>query len=158
MRALFLIVLRFLREMFTNKNSIGEKELKNADILAKYVFKSDELRSDGRPRPSAMKPRQNEALSVSEVSGLAHQDVCEHGRNYVDNPGKGRVHIGYVNFAYVSVVRVGLSAVYDNDPPRHVSVVFPESPERRREAAKALADEVVILNKCSHKKFFAQCI
>lgn len=144
--------------MFSNKDSIGEKELNNADILAKYIFKSDELRSDGRPRTGAMKPRQNEALSVSEVSGLTHQDVCEHGHKYVDNPAKGRVHIGYVNFAYESVVRIGLCAVYDNDPPRHVSVVFPESPERRREVAKALADEVVVLNERSRKKYFAQCI
>jgi hypothetical protein len=92
-----------------------------------------------------------------EVTELQHDEICKHGHVHVDNPSKNRVHIGYVKFLYESFGGIGLEAIYDNEPPRHVSVVFPDAPERRREAAKALADEAIALNEEAERKYFASC-
>ena len=131
--------------------------LNDEDLLAKYIFKEKEIRADGRPRPTNMKPREGEKLSMMEVTDLQHGGICEHGHIYVDNPSMNRVHIGYVKYVCESLARVGLEAVYDNKPPRHVSVVFPNIPELRREAAKALADETIVINEKLDRKYFAEC-
>jgi len=94
---------------------------------------------------------------MSEVTNLVHTLVCQHGHKYVDNPSIGRVHIGYVKFVYAVFKKLNIDIIYDNNPPRHVSVIFPELPELRRETAKALADEVSIIDESEPKKYFAAC-
>ena len=106
---------------------------------------------------STLKPRDGEMLSTSEVTNLSHSDICIHGREHVDNPEKNRAHIGYVEFIHRSVSDLGLETIYDNDPPRHVSIKFPDELEKRREMAKALSTKVVVLEKDSNIKYFAAC-
>ena len=157
MKVFFRLVWKLLQEMFTGKMHNEEKILNESDLLAKYIFKEKELRADGRPRPAGIKPRQGESLSMTEVTELQHNETCEHGHIYVDNPIKNRIHIGYVKFIYESFSGIGLEVIYDNKPPRHVSVVFPNNPERRREAAKALADEAILINENIARKYLAAC-
>ena len=133
------------------------EKLNNNDLLAKYLFKAKEMRSDGRPRPTSLKPKNGEMLSLTEVTDIQHDEVCTHGHEYVDNPDKGRIHIGYVKFLHKSFINLNLETIYDNEPPRHVSVDFPNEIEKRRELAKALADEAVVINEQSEKKYFAAC-
>jgi len=133
------------------------RELIDEDVLAKYVFKQKELRADGSVRPSNLKPREGEKLSLSEITLLKHDEICSHGHEHVDNPDKNRIHIGYSKFLHESFVRLKLKTIYDNIKPRHVSVEFPEEPEQRRELAKALADEFKIINPGNAKKYFAPC-
>lgn len=126
-------------------------------MLAKYAFKPRELRADGSVRPGNLKPREGEKLSLSEVTELEHEEVCTHGHTHVDNPAKGRIHIGYGKFFHESFVKLELKTIYDNKPPRHVSVEFPDDPEQRRELAKALANEFITVNSKSDKKYFSTC-
>jgi hypothetical protein len=135
-----------------------KKKLNDNDLLAKYIFniKSD-LRADGKPRPNILKPRDGEKLSTFEVTGLSHEVICSHGHIYVDNTSKNRVHCGYIKFKHESFLRIGLETIYDNKPPRHVSIKFPDEPEKRRELAKALSEEVLISNNQTEKKYFAGC-
>jgi hypothetical protein len=134
-----------------------KRPLNNKDLLAKYVFKPRELRADGSVRPGNLKPREGEKLSLSEVTELEYEEICTHGHAHVDNPAKGRIHIGYGKLFHESFVRLGLKTIYDNKPPRHVSVEFHDDPEQRRELAKALADEFIIINPESNKKYFSTC-
>lgn len=134
-----------------------KRKLNDDDLLAKYVFRLKDLRADGSPRPSNLKPKNGEKLSMSEVTKLRHDETCEHGHTNVDNPSKNRVQIGYVKFRHESLIRIKLETIYDNKPPRHVSVKFPKDPEKRREFAKALANEVIVINKEARKKYFAAC-
>lgn len=127
------------------------------DLLAKYVFKKGDIRANGSPRPGTLKPRDGEMLSMSEVTGLSHPDVCTHGHEHVDNPANSRVHIGYVKFIQSVLSHLGLETIYDNDPPRHVSVKFPDELEKRREIAKALSTKVLVLDIDSQKQYFAPC-
>lgn len=127
------------------------------NLLAKYLFKKNEMRPNGRPKPWAIKPRAGDMLSLSEVTDLPHQAICAHGHEYVDNPEKSRVHIGYVKLFQSSLSHLGLESIYDNDPPRHVSVKFPDNIEKRREMSKALSHKVVVINIDSSKKYFAPC-
>ena len=137
--------------MFTNR------PLDNQDLLAKYSFKSGELRSDGSVRPTNLKPREGEKLSLFEVTELGHEGICTHGHTYVDNSAKDRIHIGYGLFSHKSFVKLELKTIYDNKPPRHVSVEFPSILEQRRELAKALADEFIEINSESDKRYFSPC-
>lgn len=134
-----------------------EKTLDDNDELAKYIFKEKELRADGSVRPANLKPRQGELLSLFEVTGMPHKEVCKHGNIYVNNPSKGRTHIGYGKFKHHSFVKLELRTIYDNKPPRHVSVEFPEEPERRRELSKALAGQLVSSDKEKKNKYFTSC-
>ncbi len=131
--------------------------LKDDDLLSKYIFRSKELRADGSVRPGNLKPREGEKLSLSEVTNLEHIEICSHGKKNVDNPKKRRVHIGYCKFIHKSFVKLELKTVYDNKPPRHVSVEFPKDPEQRRELAKALARECIKISSGSEKKYFSPC-
>lgn len=135
-----------------------KKKLNKIELLAKYIFNiKKELREDGKPRPAILKPRDGENLSTFEVSGFSHEKVCSHGHTYVDNLSKNRIHCGYIKFRHEPFLRIGLETIYDNRPPRHVSIKFPDEPEQRREFAKALAEEVLIIDKDTVKKFFARC-
>ncbi len=144
-------MLNFLRERFI------QKDLSDNDELAKYVFKEKELRSDGSSRPGNLKPRSGEQLSLFEVTNMEHNNICRHGHRYADNPSKNRVHIGYGKFSHRAFVELELKTIYDNKPPRHVSVIFPDEPERRRELAKALADKYVTESRAGKKKHFSSC-
>lgn len=132
-------------------------KIKSDDLLAKYIFRIGEIRADGSPRPGTLKPREGDMLSTFEVTSLSHSNTCAHGHEYADNPAKNRVHIGFVEFIQSSVSNLGLETIYDNVPPRHVSIKFPDEPEKRREMAKALATKVIMLDKDSSKKYFAAC-
>lgn len=131
--------------------------LTDNDELAKYLFKEKEMRADGRPRPNTLKPKTGQMLSMSEVTQLEHIKICKHGHQYVDNASIGRVHIGYVKFYHESLINLQLQTIYDNVKPLHVSVGFPDDDEKRRELAKALADEAIIIDEKSDKKYFADC-
>jgi len=134
------------------------KHLNQGDLIAKYIFKQKELKEFGNPRPNILNPRAGEKLSLSEVTNLNHNKICEHGHKHADNLKINRIHIGYVKFKYESFKKLGLKAIYDNDPIRHVSVEFPNIlPEQRRELAKALSDEAIVVNPISRKKYFAPC-
>ena len=146
----FQNVLNFLRRTST-------KQLNLDDCIVKYIFKCKEIRADGSPRPASLKPKAGEYLSMSEVTNLTHPQVCQHGHKYVDNRSIGRVHVGYVKFIYSIFKKLNIEVVYDNCPPRHVSVILPELPELRREIAKALADEVGVIDENEVKKYFAAC-
>ena len=134
------------------------KKLHNNDELAKYVFREKELRSDGSARPGNLKPREGEKLSLFEITNMEHNKVCQHGHKYADNPNKGRVHIGYGKFHHLSFVDLELKTIYDNKPPRHVSVEFPDEPERRRELAKALAGKYITEGRSGKKKYYFPCV
>ncbi|MCI0504760.1 MAG: hypothetical protein L0Z73_01475 [Gammaproteobacteria bacterium] len=133
------------------------KQLHDDDSLAKYIFKTKDIRSDGSPRPASLKPKDGEMLSMTEITGMQHSEVCIHGHEHVDNPDKGRIHIGYVKFLHKSFIKLNLETIYDDVPPRHVSVNFPDEPEKRRELTKALADEALVIDEQSEKKYFAAC-
>lgn len=158
MKRFFLAAWKLSQRIFLNKKLKNEKVLNAADHLVKFVFdEKKDLRADGRPRPGKLKPKAGDALSMFEVTRLQHQVVCMHGHNYVDNLSINRVHIGYVKFKYESLMKLGLEVLYDNNPCRHVSVVFPLLPEQQREVSKALADEVLVINENLPKKYFAEC-
>lgn len=151
MKEIFQSILIFLRGMSTNNC------LNNDDILAKYVFRLNELLADGRVKSGNLKPREGEMLSLSKITTLKHKEICTHGHAHVDNPEKGRIHIGYGKFHHECFKRLGLKTIYDNKPPRHVSVEFPKDPEKRREIAKSLADEFITNNSSDDRKYFFTC-
>jgi len=135
-----------------------KKTLNENDLCVKYIFREkSELMKDGKPRSRILVPREGEKLSLYEVTDLIHDDVCSHGHTYADNKAKGRRHIGYVKFIHETFLRLKLIIIYDDKPPRHLSVKFSGSPEYRREVAKALADEVVVIDARLPKKHFAVC-
>mgnify|MGYP000176763601 CR=1 FL=1 len=107
------------------------------DRMARYVFEGD-VRSDGRIHHRRFKPKQGESLSVYDIEGFDHNESCEHGRKYTDNVTVGRIHTGYGVLRQRTVSELSLSVIYDNNPPRHISIELPED-ERRLEIAKALA-------------------
>ena len=133
------------------------RNLNNSDLLAKYIFRDKELRADGQPIPSAVKPRDGDMLSLFDTSDFPHDQTCQHGHRYADNIDQGRVHVGYVKFEHGSILNLNLRMIYDNDPPRHVSVEFPDEPEKRRELAKALAATAVVVRPVEKMKYFAPC-
>ena len=135
-----------------------KKKLGDNDELAKYIFREKELRADGSIRPANLKPRQGEQLSLFEITGISHDGICKHGRDYANNPAKGRIHIGYGKFKHHSFVKLELRTIYDNKPPRHMSVEFPEEPERRRELSKALAGQLVSSGNEGKNKYFTSCL
>ena len=134
-----------------------KKPLHNDDILAKFVFRLSELLADGRVKSGNLKPREGEMLSLSKITDLKHEEICIHGHDHVDNQAKGRIHIGYGKFLHECFDRLELKTIYDNKPPRHVSVEFPNDPEKRREIAKALSDEFMKNNSNSSKPYFFAC-
>ena len=148
----FQAVQKVWQRIFINRTLV------DTDVLAKYVFRQKELRADGSVKPTNLNPRAGEKLSLSEVTQLQHDVICSHGHEHVDNPDKGRIHIGYGKFLHESFVRLKLNTIYDNINPRHVSVEFPEEPEQRRELAKALANEFVVINSIHVKKYFSPCV
>ena len=135
-----------------------KKVLNDKDQCVKYIFHiKKELLQDGKPRPRILVPREGESLSLYEVTDIIHNNICEHGHTHVDTPAKGRIHIGYIKFIHESFEKLGLNTIYDDIPPRHVSVEFSGKPEYKRELAKALADEVVVIDNNAKKKYFAEC-
>jgi hypothetical protein len=118
--------------------------LKPDTPLARFIFSQDDVRADGKPRPGPFKPRKGDALSVYDIEGLDHLESCQHGHEYADDPKSGRVHIGYAAIVYRIYTELGLSGVYDNHPPRHVSIGPTDPDEYRREISKALAAQVKV--------------
>lgn len=113
--------------------------LKLTTPLARYIFNLDDIRSNGMPRPGPFKPKKGDDLSVFDVDNFDHDQCCMHGRLYADKPAIGRTHVGYVVIEYGVYQQLGLIGVYDDIPPRHVSIGPTDLPEYRREQAKALA-------------------
>ena len=109
--------------------------------LARFFFKDDDIRSNGLPKPGMFKPKKGDALSVFDIEDMDHPAVCGHGHKHANNPKTGRIHKGYVSLNYSTYQELDLDGVYDNDPPRHVSIEFPLADEKRREIAKAIAGE-----------------
>lgn len=94
-----------------------------------------------------------------EVTGLDDSQICQHGKQHVDNPmaAAPRHNIGYVKFLHSSITKLKLVALYDNNPPRHVSIEFPDDPGERREKGKLLELECLEISKNSDKPYFLPC-
>jgi len=125
-------------------------ELSPDDDLARFIFRpKDELTKDGHVRQNLFKPKRGEALSVYDVGGMAHPDICQHGRDYADAPAIHRIHTGYAALPYSAFLEDSLTAEYDDSPPRHVSIQFPAvSDETALEIRKALAARVTRVADC----------
>jgi len=113
--------------------------LNDDTLLARYAFQSSDVRSDGNPHAKLFKGKRGEPLSVYDITGMQHSDVCDFGHIYADNPQKGRRHFGYARIFYRVIADAGLGAEYDNTPPRHVSILFSGPEENVREICKMLA-------------------
>jgi len=126
-------------------------ELSHHDDLARFIFRAeDDLTRDNRARSSLFKPKRGEPLSVFEVTGMAHPDICQHGRRHADAPAIHRIHSGYAQLPYSAFVEESLIGHYDNRPPRHVSIAFPVmEPEKALEIRKALAARVTTVASCN---------
>ena len=109
--------------------------------LARFFFKKRDIRADGTPRPSLFKPKAGDLLSVFDVEGMNHSAVCHHGHQHADNLETDRVHKGYVAHTYSVYLALSLTGLYDDFPPRHVSIELPNAEESRRELAKAIVGE-----------------
>ena len=108
--------------------------------LARYVFHRKSVRSDNSIRLNEFKPRPGETLSLYDVEGLSQPQVCDHGRRHADNADKDRHHVGFGALTSGHLRAQGLVALYDNTPPRHVSVAMPELEETRKRIATALGN------------------
>lgn len=116
--------------------------LTDDQALARYIFHRKSVRSDNSIRLNEFKPRPGETLSLYDVEGLSHLEVCDYGHLRADNADKGRRHVGYGTLTpnHLRAVDKGLTALYDNTPPRHVSVAMPELEETRKRFATALGN------------------
>lgn len=114
--------------------------LTDDQALARYVFHRKNVRSDNSIRLNEFKPRPGETLTLYDVEGLSHPEACDHGRLHADNADKGRRHVGYGTLTPSHLRAQGLAALYDNTPPRHVSVAMPELEETRKRIATALGN------------------
>lgn len=133
-----------------------KRTLKSTSVVAKFVFHKSEMRGDGRVKGRNLSPRANESLSVSEVDGLSEKEICKHGRKYVDNPIKDRRNLGYCQYPADCLSDIGIEVDYDNEPPRHVSLIFPEDLARNREVAMLLERQALKLLEGA-KPFFVAC-
>ena len=131
-------------------------ELGLDSILAKFVFRFSELRPDGRVKSRNLVPRAGEALSVTHIDGLKEDQVCAHGRKFVDNPEINRNSVGYCKYPVSCLSDISIRPDYDNLPPRHVSLYFPDDLAKRKEAAILLERQAIKCNG-SNRPFLIQC-
>ena len=130
-------------------------ELGVDSVLAKFVFRNSELRPDGRVKSRNLVPRAGEALSVTDIDGLEDDQICAHGRKYVDNPAIDRDSIGYCKYPISGLSDISITPDYDNSPPRHVSLYFPDDLAKREEAALLLERQAIKCNE-SNRPYFVQ--
>jgi hypothetical protein len=101
-------------------------------------------------------PRAGEALSATHIDGLEEAQICAHGKKFVDNPAINRNSVGYCKYPVNCLTDISIRPDYDNSPPRHVSLYFPDDLAKRKEAAILLERQAIKCNE-SDRPFFVPC-
>ncbi len=125
-------------------------ELNDKLPLARFVFDKRYIRADGTVHHKLFIPQESHPLSTFDTNNMNREAVCSHGRSYADNhtTTPKRIHKGYAILAYSVYLKHNLTGVYDNSPPRHVSINIPHLEEKKREIGMTLAGEVNDCYRC----------
>ena len=106
------------------------QRLDNQATLARYLFQSKQFKN-GRGTYQAFMPPPDLELSTFVIDGLLSADIWSIGRTVLERSGasRGRLY-GRADIKVAHVTSVGLTAVRDDDPERHVKVIgWDQSPD-----------------------------
>jgi len=131
-----------------------ERQLDSNDILCKFSFEKSNTTANGSIRARVLSPREGELLSMFEMTNEKHEYVCQHGHDYADNSAKNSVHIGYCSYLAEIFMDLELGLIYDNDPPRHVSVSFPDDLAERKLKGKLLQNKCLVVGQKNAEEYY----
>lgn len=110
-----------------------------AELLARFALENGRL-TDMIAKPKLFEPNRRLELSVFNIDGLAHEKIRQLGIGVArQHPTSRRLH-GWGEIDTTAVYETGLRVEYDNEPPRHASIVgWPDDVSERKQKQQLLA-------------------